>query len=418
MAKTKTRTTTNETREAARKEDPMGEKLRFDTLAVKGGFSREDQLKYNTMAPPIIQSAVFPYESAEWAADLYSYKIEGFAYGRINNPTNDILEKRMALLEKAEAGLACSSGMGAIFMVAHHLVEAGEEIVCSNRVYGGTYELFHTSMPRMGVTTNWVEHPERIESWERAITPKTKLLHVESPSNPNLFVADIPAIADLAKRKGLPLMVDNTICTPALMRPIELGADIVIHSATKYISGNATSLSGIVVGTKEFVNHVRHVGFRNMGPTASPFNGWLCLLGLESLSLRMAKHSDNAMAVAKFLERHPKVESVSYPGLASHPNHEVAKRQMSAYSSMLSFNVKGGLEAARRVINNLKIAVHTTHLGSSQTVAIQPAATTHWQLGPEARAAAGVPDNMIRYSAGLEDAQDLIEDLDGALKHA
>ena len=396
----------------------MAKKQRFDTMAVKGGFSREEQLRYHTMAPPIIQSAVFPYESAQWAADLYSYKIEGFAYGRINNPTNDILEKRMAMLEGAEAGLACSSGMSAIFMVMHHLVEAGEEVVSSIRVYGGTQQLFAVSAPRMGIKVNWVEEPDKIESWERAITKKTKLLHVESPSNPNLFVGDIPAIAKVAKKHGLPLMVDNTICTPALMRPIELGADIVIHSATKYISGNATSLSGILVGKKEFVDHVRHVGFRNMGPTASPFNGWLCLLGLESLSLRMKKHSDNAMAIAKFLEKHSKIESVSYPGLPSHPQHEVAKRQMSAFSSMLSFNVKGGLEAARRVIDHLTIAVHTTHLGSSQTVAIQPAATTHWQLGPEERAKAGVPDNLIRYSAGLEDAQDLMDDLDNALKSA
>ena len=393
-------------------------KPRFDTMSVRGGYGREDQLKYCTMAPPLIQSAVFPYESAEWAADLYSYKIEGFAYGRINNPTNDILEKRMALLEGAEAGLATSSGMAATFMAAHHLLEVGDEIVCPNRVYGGTYELFFTSMPRMGVKTNWVQEPDRIESWERTITPKTKLIHVESPSNPNLFVADIPAIAKLARSRGIPLMVDNTICTPALQPPIEMGADIVIHSATKYISGNGTSLSGILVGKKEFVNHVRHVGFRNMGPTISPFNAWLCLLGLESLSLRMKKHSDNAMAIAKYLEKHPKVESVSYPGLPSHRQHEVAKRQMTAYSSMLSFNVKGGIDAARRVINNLTIAVHTTHLGSSQTVAIQPAATTHWQLGPEARAKGGIPDNMIRYSAGLEDAQDLIEDLDDALKSA
>ena len=369
------------------------------------------------MAPPLIQSAVFPYESAEWAADLYSYKIEGFAYGRINNPTNDIFEKRMAMLESAEAGLATSSGMAAIFMVAHHLVEAGEEIVCSNRVYGGTQQLFATSMPRMGIKTNWVQEPDKIESWERAITPKTKLLHVEIPEQPEPLRRRHPRDREArALEAGIPLMVDNTICTPALMRPIELGADIVIHSATKYISGNATSLSGVVVGKKEFVEHVRHVGFRNMGPTISPFNAWLCLLGLESLSLRMKKHSDNAMAIAKFLEKHPKVESVSYPGLPSHPQHEVAKRQMSAYSSMLSFNVKGGLEAARRVIDNLKIAVHTTHLGSSQTVAIQPAATTHWQLGPEERAKAGVPDNLIRYSAGIEDAQDLIDDLDNALE--
>ncbi|RJR30491.1 MAG: O-acetylhomoserine aminocarboxypropyltransferase/cysteine synthase [Candidatus Latescibacterota bacterium] len=396
----------------------MEKKQRFDTVAVKGGFPWEEQLRYHTMAPPIIQAAVFPYESAQWAADLYSYKIEGFAYGRINNPTNDIFEKRMAMLEGGEAGLATSSGMAAIFMVLHHLVESGQEIVSSIRVYGGTQQLFAVSCPRMGITVKWVEQPDKIEEWEKLITPKTKLLHVESPSNPNLFVADIPPLAKLAKKHGIPLMVDNTICSPALMRPLEMGADIVIHSATKYISGNGTSLNGVIVGKKEFVDHVRHVGFRNIGPTAAPFNSWLCLLGLESLSLRMRKHSDNAMAVAKFLEKHPKVESVLYPGLPSHPQHEVAKRNMSGFSSLMGIRVKGGLEATRRVIDNLKIAVHTTHLGSSQTVAIQPAATTHWQLGPEERAKAGVPDNLIRYSAGIEDAQDLIEDLDGALKKA
>ena len=396
----------------------MARKQRFDTMSVKGGYPWEEQLRYNSMPPPIIQAAVFPYESAQWAADLYSYKIDGFAYGRINNPTNDIFEKRMAMLEGGEAGLATASGMAAIFMVLHHLVVAGEEIVSSIRVYGGTQQLFAVSCPRMGITVKWVEQPEKIEEWEKLITPKTKLLHVESPSNPNLFVADIPPLAKLAKKHGIPLMVDNTICSPALMRPIELGADIVIHSATKYISGNGTSLSGVIVGKHEFVNHVRHVGFRNIGPSASPFNSWLCLLGLESLSMRMRKHSDNAMAIAKFLEKHPKVESVLYPGLPSHPQHEAAKRNMSGFSSLMGIRVKGGLEPTRRVIDNLKIAVHTTHLGSSQTVAIQPAATTHWQLGPEERAKAGVPDNLIRYSAGIEDAQDLIEDLDEALKHA
>jgi len=306
--------------------------------------------------------------------------------------------------------------MAAIFMVVHHLVVSGEEIVSSQRVYGGTQQLFAESFPRMGIKTNWVVEPEKIEEWEKAITPKTKLMHVESPSNPNLFVADIPAIAELAKSKGIPLMVDNTICSPALMRPIEMGADIIIHSATKYISGNGTSISGVICGKKEFLDHVRRIGYRNIGPAIAPFNAWLCLLGLDSLSLRLKKHSDNAMAIAKYLEKHPKIESVRYPGLPSHPQHEVAKRTMSAFSSMMSFNVKGGLEATSNVIDNLSVAVHTTHLGSSQTVAIQPAATTHFQLGPEERAKAGVPENMIRYSAGLEDENDLIADLDRALK--
>jgi O-acetylhomoserine/O-acetylserine sulfhydrylase-like pyridoxal-dependent enzyme len=210
-------------------------------------------------------------------------------------------------------------------------------------------------------------------------------------------------------------MVDNTICSPALMRPLEMGADIVIHSATKYISGNGTSLSGVICGKKEFMDHIRRIGYRNIGPSIAPFNAWLCLLGLDSLSLRMKKHSDNAMAIAKYLEKHPKIESVRYPGLPSHPQHETAKKTMSAFSSLMSFNVKGGLEATKKVIDNLQIAVHTTPLGSSQTVAIQPAATTHFQLGPEERKKAGVPDNLIRYSAGIEDENDLMEDLDHAL---
>ncbi|UCF05815.1 MAG: O-acetylhomoserine aminocarboxypropyltransferase/cysteine synthase [bacterium] len=390
-------------------------KYRFDTIAVKGGFDWDEQLRYRTVEPPIIQSAVYPYESADWAAELFRYETEGFIYGRIDNPTNDIFEKRMAMLEGGEAGLATGSGMAAIFMVAHHLVGVGDEITSSIRVYGGTQQLFSVSMPRMGAAVNWVEEPDRIECWEKRITPKTKLLHVESPSNPNLFVADIPAIAELAKSRGIPLMVDNTICTPALMQPIEMGADIVIHSATKYISGNSTSISGVIVGRKEFIDHIRRTGYRNIGPSLSPFNSWLCLLGLESLSLRMKRHSESAMAIAEFLESHPRVEAVSYPGLPSHPQHDVAMKTMSACSSMLSMNVKGGLEAARKVIDKLEIALHTGHLGSSQTIALQPAATTHSQLSTEEREQAGVPDNMIRYSAGLEDTDDLIEDLDRAL---
>ncbi len=224
-------------------------KQRFDTMAVKAGYPWDEQLRYRAMPPPLIQSAVFPYESAEWAAGLYSYKIEGFAYGRINNPTCYIFEKRMAALEGTEAALGTASSMAAVFMVAHHLVEAGEEIVCSQRVYGGTQQLF-----------------------------------AESPSNSNLFVEDIPAIEDLARSKGIPLMVDNTICSTALMRPVEMGADIVIHSSAKYISGNATSLSGVICGKKKFVDHVRHIGYRNIGPAIAPFNAWLCLLGLESRS--------------------------------------------------------------------------------------------------------------------------------------
>ncbi|MDH5406272.1 MAG: aminotransferase class V-fold PLP-dependent enzyme [Candidatus Aminicenantes bacterium] len=391
-------------------------KWKFDTLAVHGGFDWEESLQYNSIVVPIIQSAVYPYESAQYAADLYSYKIEGYTYGRLDNPTVAAFEKRMAALEGGEAGLGTASGMAALFMIVHHLVEQGSEIVSSNRVYGGTFQLLSATMPRMGVNVKWATEPDKISSWEKAITPRTRLLHLESPSNPLLFVGDIPAIGELARSRGIPLVVDNTICTPALMRPLELGADIVYHSATKYISGNSTSLSGVIVGKKDFLTHVRREGYRNMGPSLSPFNAWLCLLGLESLSLRMERHSSNAMTIARYLEKHPKIASVNYPGLESHPQHEVARRQMKAFSSLMSFNIKGELDDARRFIDALKLCVHTTHLGTSKTIAIQPAATTHWQMGPEERKKGGIADTMIRLSVGIEDPDDIIADLEQALE--
>jgi len=391
-------------------------KWNFDTIAIHGGFDWEESLQYNSIVVPIIQSAVYPLKSAEYAADLFSHKAEGFFYGRIDNPTVAVFEKRMAALEGAEAGLGTASGLAALFMIVHHLVKAGDEIVSSNQVYGGTFQLFEVSMLKMGVKVRWVIEPDKISAWEKAITPKTRLLYVESPSNPLLFVGDIPALTELAHSKGIPLVVDNTICTPALMRPLELGADIVFHSSTKYISGNSTSLSGVIVGKKDFINYVRHEGYRNMGPSLSPFNAWLCLLGLESLSLRMERHSSNAMTIARYLEKHPKVTSVNYPGLESHTQHAVAKRQMKAFSSLLSFIIKGELDDACCFIDNLKLCVHATHLGTTKTIAIQPAATTHCQMSPEDRKKAGIEDTTIRISVGLEDHEDLITDIEQALE--
>ncbi|MFQ6618175.1 MAG: O-acetylhomoserine aminocarboxypropyltransferase/cysteine synthase family protein [Fidelibacterota bacterium] len=387
----------------------------FDTIAIHGGYSFRESLRYETSVVPIIQSAVYPFESSEYAAKLFKYEVEGFIYGRIDNPTNAVFEKRIAGLEGGEAGLATSSGMAAIFMVAHHLVQVGDEIVSSNRVYGGTFELFDVSMKKMGVKVNWVGEPEKMESWERAITPRTKFLHLESPSNPNLFVGDIPALAELAHSHNIPLVVDNTICTPALQRPLSLGADVVVHSATKYLCGNATSISGVIVGKEEFINRIRAEGYRNMGPSLSPFNAWLNLLGMETLSLRMERHSSNALKVAKFLEGHKKVSSVHYPGLETDPYHEVARRQMTAFSSLLCFETRGTEQDAMKFIDNLKLITHTTHLGSSKTIATHPASTTHEQLGREERYKAGIGDTMIRMSVGLEDPDDLCRDLDNAL---
>lgn len=386
---------------------------KFDTIALHGAF---EGIKPGTVAVPIYQSVAYPFDSVQQGADAYAASKEGlYCYGRWDNPTVDIFEKRIAMMEGGEAALATSSGMAAIMLISHHLCQSGDEIVCSNRVYGGTFVLFESGLAKMGIKVNWVTDPSDLGTWEAAITDKTKFVFVESPSNPALHVADLQALADLAHSKNLPLIVDNTICTPALQKPLELGADIIIHSATKYLSGNATSISGVIIGGKELIYDLRKGPMRYMGPALSPFNAWLLLMSMETLSLRMERHSANALALAKFLEAHPKVASVNFPGLESHPDHELAGRQMKACSSLLSFIIKGDFEDAVKIIDGLKLWIHATHLGTSRTLVTHPASTTHVSLGPEELEKAGIPPNLIRCSAGLEDLEDIIHDIDQAL---
>jgi O-acetylhomoserine/O-acetylserine sulfhydrylase-like pyridoxal-dependent enzyme len=377
---------------------------KFDTVALHGSF---DDLKIGSVVPPIFQSVAYPFENPQQGADAYAAVRDGlFCYGRWDNPTVDIFEKRIAALEGGEAAMATSSGMSAIHLIAHHLSKAGDEIVSSNRVYGGTFVLFDVGFARMGVKVRWITDPN----------DKTRFLYVETPSNPSLSVADIPALAKIAHARSLPLIVDNTICTPALQKPLALGADIVVHSATKYLSGNATSLSGVVVGSKALVRDLRKGPMRYLGPALSPFNAWLLLLSMETLSLRMEKHSSNAMALAKFLEAHPKVESVNYPGLESHPCHALAMKQMKACSSLLSFIIKGSYDDAVGIIERLNLWVFATHLGTSRTIVTHPASTTHVSLGPEELKKAGIPANLIRVSVGLEDPEDLVGDIAQSLE--
>ena len=264
-------------------------------------------------------------------------------------------------------------------------------------------------------TIQLITDPGDLEAWEAAITEKTKFLYVETPSNPSLSVADIKALSEIAHAKGLPLIVDNTICTPALQRPIEMGADIIVHSATKYLSGNATSLSGCIVGSKKLIADIRLAPMRYLGPSLSPFNAWLLLLSMETLSLRMERHSSNALALAQYLEKHDKVESVNYPGLESHPGHALAQKQMKSCSSLLSFVVKGVLDDAVKIVDNLNLWVFATHLGTSKTIVTHPASTTHVSLGEEELKKAGIPPTMIRVSVGLEDPKDIIGDIENAL---
>jgi len=385
---------------------------KFDTLCLHAGHN---VFETNSIAPPIYQSVAYPYESAEYAAKLYNYEIEGFTYGRMDNPTNQIFEKRLAALEITDKALLTSSGMAAEFMACVRLLEKGDEFVTAGKTYGGTNQLFTVTFPKFSFIPKVVTNPEFIENWVELITDKTKFLFLETPSNPNLFIGDIEVLSKLAKENEVPLIVDNTIATPALQQPVKMGADIVVHSGTKYLSGNSTCISGALAGSSEYIDEVKAIEYRNIGPSISPFNSWLLLLGVETLSLRMRKHSDNAQAVAEFLEDHSKVVSVNYPGLKSHPQYELAKKQMKGSSALLSFVTKGELEDAKNVIDAFNLIIHAGHLGTSISLATHPAFSTHQQLSQEEREAIGIPDTMIRLSIGLEDLDDLIEDIDQAL---
>ncbi|MFH1160173.1 MAG: aminotransferase class I/II-fold pyridoxal phosphate-dependent enzyme [bacterium] len=383
-------------------------KYGFSTQALHGG---DAEFKPSSMATPIYQSVAYPFFDAKEAAAISSGEKPGFTYGRWDNPTVDLFEKRMAVLEHTEAAIAAASGMSAIFLLTHHLVDPGDEVVSSNRVYGGTFGLFNVGLKKMGAKVNWVTNPESIDAWAAAITPKTRFIFVETPSNPALYIADLPALAALAKSKNLPLVVDNTICTPALQQPVLLGGNIVVHSTTKYISGNATSLGGIICGPKTLIDGIRQNCIRYLGPAMAPFNAWLNLIGLETLALRMDRHCQNALAVAKFLEKHPKVDQVNYPGLESNPYHGLIKPQMKGCSSLMSFILKGTYDQATHFIDSLKILIHATHLGTCKSIVTHPASTTHAAMGEQELKKAGISPSMVRFSIGIEDEQDLLADL-------
>ena len=386
---------------------------RFNTNAIHAGRSG---FQPDSMAIPIYQSVAYPYADAREAAEIFRGEKPGFTYGRWDNPTVQVFEKRMAALEHTESAIATSSGMAAIFMLAHHLLNEGDEFVSSNLVYGGTFGLFQKGLSRMGLKATWVTSPEDPEVWASAITLRTKFIFVESPSNPNLFIADLPELSRLARKHGIPLIVDNTICTPALQSPIDLGADIVVHSTTKYICGNATALGGIICGPDKITEGIRKGCIRYIGASLSPFNAWLNLIGLEHLSLRMERHCHNAMIVARYLEQHPKVSSVNYPGLPTNPYNKVAEKQMKGCSSLLSFELKGTYDDAVKVIDAFKLMVHATHLGTCMTIATHPASTTHSAMGEDEMRKAGISPSLIRISVGLEDEADIIADMEQALQ--
>ncbi|HEX2709900.1 MAG TPA: homocysteine synthase [Candidatus Deferrimicrobium sp.] len=430
----------------------MSSTFKPETIALHGGQKPDPTT--NARAVPIYQTTSYVFNDTAHAARLFGLQEFGNIYTRIMNPTTDVFEQRVAQLEGGSGALAMASGQAAETLSLLNIARAGDEILSSASLYGGTYNLFHYTFPKMGIEVKFVD-PKDPESFRKAITKKTKAVFAETVGNPKLDTLDLAAVSKVAHDAGIPLVVDNTMPTPFLLRPFDHGADIVIHSATKFIGGHGTSIGGIVVdsgkfdwgngnfpeftapdpsyhglkywevfgnfpglGNVAFIIKLRVQLLRDLGPALSPFNAFQFLLGLETLHLRMERHSANALAVGKFLEKHPNVSWVNYPGLPSHPSHALAKKyhHRGLYGAILGFGIKGGVVAGKKFIESLKLFSHLANIGDAKSLVIHPASTTHQQLTPAEQLATGVTDDFVRLSVGIENIDDITEDLDQALR--
>jgi len=381
--------------------------LDFATRAVRAGQVRTHE---NEHSEPIFPTSSYVFSSAAEAAARFSGEIPGNIYSRFTNPTVRTFEDRLASLEGAECCVATASGMSAITATIFGLLKSGDHIVSSRSIFGTTTVLLTNIVAKFGIETTFVELSD-LTAWEKAIKPETKLLFLETPSNPLTELVDITALAEIAHKRGCLLAVDNCLCTPALQQPIALGADIIIHSATKYIDGQGRCMGGAVCGTNDVVGEGVYGFLRSAGPTMSAFNAWIFLKGLETLNLRMQAHSAAALELSLWLEQQPEVKRVYYPGLASHPQHQLAKTQQSGFGGLLSFELNGGKEEGWRLIDATQMLSITANLGDTKTTITHPATTTHGRLTPEQRAEAGISDGLIRLAVGLEDIEDIKADL-------
>ncbi|MGZ8264640.1 MAG: O-succinylhomoserine sulfhydrylase [Burkholderiales bacterium] len=385
----------------------MSENYKLETLAVRAGIERS---QFGEHSEALYLTSSFVFKSAAQAAARFGHQEPGNIYSRFTNPTVRIFEERLAALEGAECCVATASGMSAILSSVMGLLKGGDHIVCSAGVFGATVQLFGTIMKRFGLDTTFVSGTDPAK-WRAAVTPQTRLLYVETPSNPIMEVYDIGALGEIARKAGALLVVDNCFCSPALQKPLDLGADVVIHSATKYLDGQGRVLGGAVLGKREVI-YEGVLGFlRTAGPTLSAFNAWVILKGLETLGLRMQAQSASALDLARWLEQQPAIERVYYPGLPSHPQHALASRQQKTGGGIVSFDVKGGREAAWRVIDNTRLLSITANLGDTKTTITHPASTTHGRISAEARAAAGIGEGLLRVAVGLEALEDIKTDL-------
>ncbi len=378
----------------------------IQTLAVRAGIERS---AFQEHGEALFLTSSFVFSSAEEAAARFAGTEAGYIYSRVSNPGVTMFEHRLAALEGAERCLAMASGMAAILATLMGILSAGDHLVASRSLFGSTLQLLNNVMTRFGVDVTLVPATD-VAAWQTAVQPNTKLFFVESPSNPLTEISDIAALSALARETGICLVVDNSFCTPVLQRPLALGADIVVHSATKYIDGQGRVLGGAVLGKAKLLDPI-HAFLRTAGPTLSPFNAWVLLKGLETLSLRMDAHSANALELAQWLESHPAIETVLYPGLASHPQHALAMQQQRTGGPIVSFVVRGGREAAWRVVNATRLISITANLGDTKSTITHPATTTHGRLSPEQRASAGVEEGLLRVAVGLESVRDLRHDL-------
>lgn len=388
----------------------------FATRAIHAGY---DPLDYHgALNPPVFLTSTFAFDRIETGIERFKGEAQGYIYSRVGNPTATVLETRLASLEGGEAALATSSGMGAITAVVWSLLKAGDEIIADRTLYGCTFALFTHQIQRFGMSVRFVDLTEPA-NLEGAFAPNTKMVFTESPSNPNMRLVDIAAVAKICRAAGVPLVVDNTYCTPYLQRPLELGADIVVHSMTKYLGGHGDLLAGAVVASREHVDLCRTVGIKEMnGACISAFDAYLVLRGLKTLPLRMDRHCANATALARDIAAHPAVDQVYFPGLESHPQHALAKRQMKDFGGMIAFELKGGLQAGIRFMDAVELVTRAVSLGDAETLVQHPATMTHASYAPEERARHGFTDGLIRLSVGLEDYADLRTDLIGALDRA
>ncbi|MDZ7316862.1 MAG: aminotransferase class I/II-fold pyridoxal phosphate-dependent enzyme [candidate division KSB1 bacterium] len=389
-------------------------KLKIGTRMIRASV-RSPFNNVSAHIPPIFQTVNFDYRDVEEGLAVFLGEKQGYFYTRDGNPTSDLFAHMVALLEEGEAGLAVASGMAAISNAVLSIVRPGDEVVSSTNIYGGTKSWLTTQLATLGVRTVFVDitRPDQVAA---ACSPKSKILYTEVLGSPNLETADLAALSAIAKEKGLTFIVDNTFSPPPIVQPLKYGADLVIHSTTKYINGHGDAVGGVVVGSVEMVQRIRNV-VKLYGGVISPFNAWLGIRGLKTLTLRLERHCSNALALARFLEEHPRVKTVHYPGLPSHPQHELAKRQLRGFGGMLAFEVHGGLEAGKKVMNAVRVCNFTTSLGEIDTLIIHPASTSHVSLPKEEREALGISDGLLRLSVGIEDVEDLLLDLRQALQN-